>query len=315
MCQTLTNSQLRFRCSTVENLPPSASIIIHGTNRKSERLKARIESSRPDIRIVGFLNADSENPSPTGEVEPQFDRAMLRHCDGVINHTNWIQSAWKLIDAGCISVHVLPIFDPSDCYRNCIVVDSKRVIFVPIYKSAYSSFTEFFRAAFPENFADRKEGSLNSFVDLRNPEYQSYFKFSVVRDPLARASSCFMDKYARSDGHHNVELWRKPLLTLIERESLTFSEWLELICSIPDTHSDPHWRSQYTTLHDSSGALVDEVFHLEKLSTSLAEISQRLSMPVVLQRLNATRAVPECNAEVREMVKARYRDDYAVFGY
>jgi hypothetical protein len=181
---------------------------------------------------------------------------------------------------------------------------------------AYSSFTEFFRQSFAE-FSGTQEGtSLNSFIDLVDPTYKDYFKFSVVRDPVARAFSCFNDKYARRDGHGNTEKWKKPLLKLLGRQDLTFFEWLAFICTVPETHSDLHWRSQYFALHDTSGQqLVDAVYRLEQLPQHLDEISEKLGAPIQLQKLNATKGAREHEAEAKEMLRQRYESDFIAFGY
>lgn len=266
---------------------------------------------------MGFAGIEPEDEEPSAPVVDLRDPAAFSDCEVVTNQTSWIQTAWIFAEVGCPAIHVLPTFDPAHAKRNCVVADSARAIFVPIYKCAYSSFTEFFRQGFTEFSGTPEATSLNSFVDLLDPKYDDYFKFSVVRDPVARVSSCFHDKYGRHEGHDNVEKWEKPLLRLFGRETMSFLEWVSLIESMPDSHSDPHWRSQYYTLHTLAGQpLVDHVYHLENLSLHLPEISQRLGVNVELQQLNATKRMPrEHPPQAAEIIRRRFANDFVAFGY
>jgi hypothetical protein len=298
--------------STVTSLPQGASIVIHGANRKAQLLRSEIERKRTDIRINALVPCDVQSDAP-----PLLDfSAEFGPCDAVTNQSNWIQTAWRFLESGCTSLHVLPIFDPSHTKRTCIVIHSARVIFVPNFKCAYSSFAELFRQSFNEFSKAASLSDLKSYPDLLDDRYKGFFKFSVVRNPLRRAVSCFTDKYEGHDRDLNVVNWKIPLLRLLERQEISFIEWLEFVALMPDEYSDPHWRSQYYTMHTNDGQqLVDAVYKLEHISEHQEELSERLGISVQLQQLNSTMPTFEPDSEALAIVKERYEKDFLAFNY
>jgi hypothetical protein len=196
------------------------------------------------------------------------------------------------------------------------VIHSARVIFVPNFKCAYCSFAELFRQSFGEFYATTSLSDLKSYTDLRDARYEGFFKFSVVRHPLRRAMSCFKDKYERRNRHLNIVNWQIPLLKLLQREKISFLDWLQFIASMPDEVSDPHWRSQYYTTHTEDGQqLVDTIYKLEHLSEYQDELSERLGISAQLQRLNSTTSTFEPDDDALAVVKQRYVKDFLSFGY
>jgi hypothetical protein len=298
--------------STVASLPAGASIVIHGTNRKAQLLKSEIERKRPDIRIKALIPCDIQSDAaPLPDFSAEFGQ-----CDAVTNQSNWIQTAWRFLESGCRSLHVLPVFDPSHTKRTCIVIHSARVIFVPNFKCAYSSFAELFRQSFDEFSKAASLPDLKSYADLLDDTYKGFFKFSVVRNPLRRAVSCFKDKYEPHNRDLNLENWQIPLLKLLEREKISFVDWLKFIASMPDEYSDPHWRSQYYTMHTDDGQqLVDAIYKLEHLCEHQDELSDRLGVSARLQRLNSTTPTFEPDGRALDIVKRRYEKDFRTFDY
>jgi hypothetical protein len=286
--------------------------VIHGTNRKAQLLKSEIERKRRDIRINSLVPCDIQGDAARlPACSAEFDQ-----CVAVTNQSNWIQTAWRFLESGFKSLHVLPIFDPRHTKRTCIVIHSARVIFVPNFKCAYSSFAELFRRSFDEFSAATSLSDLKSYTDLRDARYEGFFKFSVVRHPLRRAMSCFKDKYGPHSRDFNIENWQIPLLKLLEREAISFIDWLEFIAPMPDEYSDPHWRSQYYTMHTEDGQqLVDAVYKLEHLSEYHDELSERLGVSAQLQRLNSTTPTFEPDDKASAIVKQRYENDFLAFGY
>ena len=312
MSTALLPSAARLHWSTLESLPAGASIVIHGTNRKAQLLKSAFEKTRPDIRIHALVSCDIEDGN---KPLPDFV-AEYGPCEAVTNQSDWIQTGWRFLDAGCTSLHVLPVFDASHTKRTCIVIHSARVIFVPNFKCAYCSFAELFRQKLAEFAGVRALSEMKSYTDLLDAKYRGFFKFSVVRNPMRRAVSCFKDKYERSEGHPNIVNWQTPLRRLLGREEISFIDWLEFIASMPDEYSDPHWRSQYYTMHTNDGRpLVDAVYKLERLSDHEEELSERLGVPAQLQRLNATTPTFEPDSRAVEIAKRRYEKDFLAFDY
>ena len=150
--------------------------------------------------------------------------------------------------------------------------------------------------------------------------YGDYYKFSFVRNPWARALSCYnskinqptMDKKARI-----LALYKG----LHERMSFEdFCVWLNT-AEGSDEIADRHWLSQHYFLYDSEGRQIcDFVGRLENLSRDFVNLAQKLDLP--FERLGNTGRITH-GANYREfytegskaLIENRYARDIDLFGY
>jgi hypothetical protein len=131
--------------------------------------------------------------------------------------------------------------------------------------------------------------------------WERLFKFSVVRNPYERFVSYVYFHY-RAD----PALARDPLGTLKRALTVTApNRW-----TVPQTH--------YVT--DADGRLlVDHVARFEALQEHFDVICRRIGVPVsTLPRVNVGNAPPYAtcyDAELRDMAREAYADDFRLFGY
>ncbi|MFN8763664.1 MAG: sulfotransferase family 2 domain-containing protein, partial [Pirellulaceae bacterium] len=153
----------------------------------------------------------------------------------------------------------------------------------------------YLRRSLGQNLAFPTEGLVeDSTVRARaKATFESFFKFSLVRNPWARAVSL----YFRREG--------RPLFQ--EMDFATFCErhfYASDTCKHPTLH-----RNQWDWLCDESGAsLMDLVCKLESIDMGIREIAERTKGRVVLTQLHENRNERSRAASYRDMYNERTRN-------
>jgi hypothetical protein len=136
--------------------------------------------------------------------------------------------------------------------------------------------------------------------------FDSYFKFSVVRDPFDRAVSQFCHMRYRRDlrGFLGME------------DDASFTEYLALIGG----RRHVQWEPQCSFLYDQEGRLmVDFVARFETLERDLGEVFERLGIQCAsLPHENAAdrhQDIVYDDEESRALVEKIYSEDFSRFGY
>jgi hypothetical protein len=199
--------------------------------------------------------------------------------------------------------------------RTAIVIAEVRWAFVPIYKSGYSSFREFCFEQFSE-FSGLPRGdsaALNTEIDPRSLA-REYETFSFSRDPLSRFRSFYKDKMLRAKGSDNDRLFAQPISNLAGGHRIL--DVARFVSAVPDSHSDPHWRSQYSTLYYDSAPLVQKIFALDHASRAVEALWPREPAPPFPQVLVTTgldESVDQEWAAAEPLVRKRYERDFEIF--
>jgi tetratricopeptide (TPR) repeat protein len=126
---------------------------------------------------------------------------------------------------------------------------------------------------------------LIDFFQLQNPEY---FKFVILRNPLKRVVSGYLDKFVKNI--RNVPN-NKALIDVITdvheflgikpdiERSITFTQFTEYLSRTKDLKLDPHWRPQYTFL--GLGLFeFDFIGQFEKLDEAIATLEKKLDIKI-----------------------------------
>lgn len=142
-----------------------------------------------------------------------------------------------------------------------LVSEMHSLIYVPIPKNANS----YLKATFLVNHPDAKDFNPKQETALaylrRKPEKsiigksrrmlfdEKYKKIVVWRNPAKRLVSCFLDKFVKNTAdmpavQHFCDDASKVLGRSISPCSITFSDFIRYIDSIPDWRRNPHYRSQ-----------------------------------------------------------------------
>lgn len=135
--------------------------------------------------------------------------------------------------------------------------------------------------------------------------FNSYFKFTIVRNPWDKAISQFFYMAQRPDLRDYIGM----------EENDPFKKYLEL------TEKKLHvqWEKQYKFFQDDNGeTIVDYIGRLETMQQDAANIFERLGINAVIPHVNATRHKHYSeyyDDESKEMVREMYNDDIRILNY
>jgi hypothetical protein len=207
--------------------------------------------------------------------------------------------------------------------KRAIVFETHRFIYVEIAKAACSSIKHSLGKALsiaPEVVEEWKNGNLTT-VDLADPRYAGYFKFTFVRNPWDRAVSCYENKF--NDPDPNARASRRlaaPLAQKLGVSKVSFEQFVQYISQQPDEASDVHWKSQTSSLFDGeSRLLVDYVGRFENIGSDFQHVCSVVGLDAKLAHILRTRhrkPYRDYYSDItRELVRARYADDISAFSY
>lgn len=303
--------------------PGGSRCLVAGSKTRRRDLARSLRRDRPDIDLRGQISYDGLISAIGGLSFMRKRRARNpAELTVIVTDPAWPIRIASLIDQGFEQFIVLRTIDTDGSVRNCIVCHERKFVFVPIYKALYTSVREFMRGNFREfRNARPVTHGLNTQVDLLDPEFAGYFKFSIARNPWDRVVSCHRDKFDRPPGHDNYRLWHMPISTLLGGAPVTFERFVSLIARIPDSHADRHWLSQSASLFGGGGRqLVDYIGRFESVDSGLGEISKAIGVDLVVEHLNRSntksrRAPTAIDAATDRLIRRRYAEDVSRLGY
>jgi len=155
-------------------------------------------------------------------------------------------------------------------------------------------------------------------------QFPGYFKFAFVRNPWDRIASCYANKI-RSIKLKKEGFEKGILSSLIHLygdtfyAGMSFEEFVEKICKIPDSRADGHFRSQHTFICDKDGKpIVDFIGRLENFKEDFKLIGKKIKKRLKYFHKNKTTRKPYqefYNEKTKKLIEERYRKDIELFGY
>lgn len=155
---------------------------------------------------------------------------------------------------------------------------------------------------------------------LTSPDYR---RFTIVREPAARALSGFLEKVGQGlkQSEPIVEALREQTGREIAPADVTLAQFLDVVGSLPSRKQDPHWRRQVD--HIGLGIIdYDAVVHLEDLDASWDLIGELTRTPDLRGEFfcrnstgASTRVGDYYTPELRATVATIYARDYADLHY
>ena len=148
--------------------------------------------------------------------------------------------------------------------------------------------------------------------------------FSFVRNPWSRLLSAYNDK-AQADtnsprmvdgvfeGFHDHGI---PV-----RAGMSFAEFCELVCAIPDDRTDKHLRSQSAFLYHKGAPIVPFIGKIETMADDWQCLMQQLSLDIPIRHINQTQQRHQhysdfyTSSSLINLVGDRYSEDIRNFGY
>jgi hypothetical protein len=155
---------------------------------------------------------------------------------------------------------------------------------------------------------------------LTSPTYR---RFTVVREPAARALSGFLEKVGQGlkQSEPIVEAVRAQTGQDIAPADISLAQFLDVIAQMPSRQQDPHWRRQAD--HIGLGIVdYDAIVHLEDLDASwdrIGELTGTLDLAGEFFCRNSTgaraRVADSYTPALLDTVASIYARDYADLGY
>lgn len=211
-----------------------------------------------------------------------------------------------------------------------IVLHKYKTIYFPIPKVACSSLKKF--CADTLNI-EIKGKDINEDVHDQhfpcvkkykiNKMYKDYFKFCFVRNPWDRLVSCYMNKIFLDENDIQQTKSRFVSNKINQKKfklGMSFEEFINAVCSIPDEKADSHIVSQYTYVTDhEDNVLVDFIGKLENFEEDFANIHNKIGVKNVkiphLMKSSHVDYREYYTEKTKEMVRQRYLKDIKMFGY
>lgn len=212
------------------------------------------------------------------------------------------------------------------------ISDEKKLIYVPIAKVActtlkiaaltnntdYNSEKNQYMEVH-SNISDKKYYSLSS-------HYRNYYKFAFVRNPFDRLVSCYEDKVKTATQHNNKYFFDTRYNNILIRNlfgnkfrpDMSFDEFVELVCKIPDFLSDGHFKSQHSILYKNNKLKVDYVGKFENIDDDWKKIAELKNLPAIEKRNTSNRKSWTDYYQSDETIKLvieRYKNDFDLFAY
>jgi len=161
---------------------------------------------------------------------------------------------------------------------------------------------------------EARHSSHIAHADIRRDLKGKYFLFAFVRNPLSRAWSCYRNKVINPQRRGKKDV-------LSNREfyfGMGFTEFVDVLASLPDDIVDRHLRSQSWFLCDAHGLLPDYIGKLETLDTDWDFVSNKYGLPKLIhwnKTGTAAKLSDVCSRASMERLIERYADDIEMFGY
>ncbi len=246
-----------------------------------------------------------------------------------------------------ISSHYSHI-DPADIaqrIRHSTFVDvSKRYLYFEVPKAACTQMKELLRqqqGAPPlqllvgklmetrrDMFVHARENvPLPSLVDLDDAkqkevlESDSFFRFTIVRNPYSRLVSAWKNKVVPCEpGAERLYLAIKGRLPeLHAKDLITFDEFVNYLHAKGDlSEADPHWRRQVDHLFFKALSF-SHVGKLENMTATLARFQQHLGLAEPLmaggKNVSAPVGLATYNQDLADKVYSLYQEDFEHLGY
>lgn len=201
--------------------------------------------------------------------------------------------SWTLMAAHAVQMGLREIDVWQNPVTNDALTDHRRYLYapaekvgaIPNYKCGYSSLKIVFGQLSANKPKDGQEISGDGIISMS--QLPCDFLFSIVREPVDRFVSFYVDKFMRAPTHANYANWRVPHEILLGR-NFGPDGVLWLIDKTPPAFADLHWKAFTSNIFHGDRALPHRVYDLESVPALASELSDRLKKKISIPRVNVT---------------------------
>lgn len=138
--------------------------------------------------------------------------------------------------------------------------------------------------------------------------------YAIVRDPVERLRSCWADKMQHIG---DTFIYKGFRIYDCFRAGMSFEDFALAVADIPDSQADPHFVSQWSSLHHKMVFLPTRLLRLERLAEDWFKASREDGVPsLAIPLINeSSRPKPAVSAAIRAVIEQRYAKDYEVLSY
>ena len=158
-------------------------------------------------------------------------------------------------------------------------------------------------------------------TDIKNIN-DDWIKFSFVRNPWARLVSTYMNK-ASADSDSS-KMTRGDYQRFLDAgipidKHMTFEEFCEIVCGIPDSRTEKHLRSQCSVLMHNGTAIVSYIGKVENMEDDWKNLMELAGLNARILHMNETRhehySSYFTDSYLINLVGDRYANDIKYFDY
>jgi hypothetical protein len=193
--------------------------------------------------------------------------------------------------------------------NNVLILRNEKILLMFNRKTASLSISSFVINTLGYNKPDSDIYLLNKSLN----DFSDYKKIAIVRDPFKRILSGYNDNL--SYGIINNRIMRNnktnsnisTKLNSVERD-LTFEEFVNNICLIPDEKSDPHFRSQTYNFNEFKPDVIIKIEDMIGWSD--------LGLPNIPHiHKSKNYIITEIPEDLKLKIKERFKNDFEILGY
>ena len=193
-----------------------------------------------------------------------------------------------------------------------IILEDIKSAYIPIPKIAHTSIKRTI-AKTPKTDKVRIHQVPFNSEPLKRFNTNTYYTFSFVRNPLTRLISLYRRNVYEENPKH---LFYRYGSTFYHK--MSFTEFVEAVCKIPDWRSDKHFRSQHWFLMLNGKFICNYIGRFETLETDWNKLSEKTGLGT-LDKFNSsstTAPIEEYfNHKTLNKVLVRYKKDIELLGY
>lgn len=274
------------------------------------------QSAKPDGNIL--IEPMQRAIRTTGNFENLVNEQRERGPFGplvVVNHMgSWINMAAHAVQIGLREIEVWQNPRTNETLtdtRRYLYAPNEKIVAIPNYKCGYSSLKMVFSQLWVGDAAKESKRQVGLDGIMPISELPAEFIFSIVRDPIERFVSFYVDKFMRPPTHSNFATWRMPHEVLLGK-NFSPDSMLWLIENTPTAFADLHWKPFGPNLFHGGRALAHRVYDIDAAATLSQDLSDMLKRRISLPHANVTDHIDHKDVQQKTMqAKDRLERAYA----